>query len=98
MSTASQHCGTACGPRAGGINALSVPGGAGMTRGHYDPRAPLAVRQSLFGMWPKSGPDTVRAAFGASVSTPTLPPGLRELRLRHSPPSFLSRAPPEPPP
>ena len=98
MSTASLHCGTACGPRAGGINASSVPGGTGMTRGHYDPRAERQLGSPSDWTEPKCGPDTVRAAFGASASTPTLPPGLRELRLRHSPPSFLSRAPPELPP
>ena len=96
MSTASRDCGTACGPRAGDSNAVSVPGASGKTRGHYDPRAARQLGSPSDWTEPKSESELerVRAAPGDRAFAPTHYTGLREPRLRHSPPVFFPRPPP----
>ena len=114
MSTASQHCGSDRGPRAGDRNAVSVPGATGKTLGYY---GPSAARQGKGNDRPprrghcsaeavttnvvlptEREPDAPTAAPSSRAFTPISPisSGLREPRLRHSPPSFFPRRPPHP--
>ena len=118
MSTASQHCGSAGGSRAGNRNAVSVPGVEAKTRGHYDPRAqneqlgspdvwtgPKCFAKDVNAAPPGNGlrqPDhqrreatPCRPCMSWAHRAKTFPIGLREPRLRHSPPAFLARPPPE---
>ena len=95
MSTASRYREAACGSRAGCRNAAAVPGETGKTRGHYDPRAERQIGSP--GKWtgPKHGPEFVTATSGAGALAPDYPHMQREPRLRHSPPPFFPRPPPD---
>ena len=109
MSTASRNCGTASGTCDGGRNAASIPGAEGCTRGHYDPRAvrqlrhfrekgrgerqPRATNAAPPRKRVQGQGDRPRMSRGPRASL-FFPIGLREPRLRHSPPPSLARPPP----